>query len=83
MAEAPAGATADSNFQIGSVGNWCVEDFGGEWAVINTGQEAAARTAGDSRQALLGVGGLWGDEEGLRISVVHMLPSKGICFEKN
>lgn len=65
MAEAPAGATADSNFQIGIVGNWCVEDFGGEWAVINTGREAAARTVGDTTATSLGVGGLWGDEEGL------------------
>lgn len=35
--------------EIGIVGNWCVRHFGREWAVINIGQRAAVRTAGETR----------------------------------
>lgn len=35
--------------EIGIVGNWCVRHFGREWAVINIGQGAAVRTAGETR----------------------------------
>lgn len=36
-------------YEIGIVGSRCVKHFGREWGVINNGQGAAVRTAGETR----------------------------------
>lgn len=36
-------------FEIGIVGSRCVKHFGREWGVINNGQHAAVRAAGETR----------------------------------
>lgn len=47
--ERPCWCHCRLHVETGIVGRWCVKHFGREWGVINNGQGAAVRTAGETR----------------------------------